>query len=284
MDRWAHGAANALVGNPPEAAALEWALAGGTIRVLQPIAVALVGREAEATLDDVPMVVNTTYRARAGSILVLRRLVAGRFAYLAFEGGIDVPVILGSRSTYLPAHFGGFEGRLLRSGDRVMTGTRVATAPRPGFSVPTDLIPDYGTRRCRIVRGPHDVDLFGAAAWKRLLTEPFRVGRTSDRSGYRMTGPPLANGALGTLPSEPMCAGAVQVATGGQAIVLMADGPTVGGYPVIAVVSTADLGILAQRQPGEEVHFEQVSLEEARSNMRELEAAVHALRRLAAAA
>jgi antagonist of KipI len=284
MDRWALGAANTLVGNPPEAAAFEWALGAGTMRVHRPMAVALTGREVAATLDDAPMAGNTTYRAQAGSVLVLSRVVAGRFAYLAVEGGVDVPIVLGSRSTYLPARFGGFEGRLLRSGDRLMTGAPVATAPRSGFSVPPDLLPDYGAPTCRILPGPHGVGLFGAPAWQRFLTEPFRVERTSDRTGYRLAGPPLADGPLGTLPSEPMCAGAVQVATGGQAIVLMADGPTVGGYPVIAVVSSTDLSILAQRQPGEEVRFEQVSVQEAQRSMQRLETAGQVLRRLAAAA
>src|SRR6185312_2699958 len=108
MDAWALSLANVLAGNPPGAAALEWALGPGSIRLHRACGFAWAGPDAAVTLDEVPVPMHVAHRAAAGSILTLRRFSGGRFVYLAFNGGIDVPVVLGSRATYLPARFGGF--------------------------------------------------------------------------------------------------------------------------------------------------------------------------------
>jgi biotin-dependent carboxylase-like uncharacterized protein len=282
MDPWALAVANILAGNPPAAAALELALGGGAMRWESGGMFALAGAQVDATLDGVSLVMRTTYRAAAGSVLTIERFIAGRFAYLALEGGIDVPLVLGSRATYLPGRFGGVEGHLVRSGDRLPLMKREGASTRVGFTVPPELLPESLGPTCGVVPGPFADEQFGADAWARLTSEPFRVEASSDRMGYRLSGPGLGGEGLGTLPSAPMCLGAVQVPNGGQPIVLMLDGPTVGGYPVIGVVSAASLATLAQRVPGEEIRFAAVTLTEAHRHVRRMASAVHTLEHLVA--
>jgi biotin-dependent carboxylase-like uncharacterized protein len=251
MDLVALETVNRVVGNDPGAAALEWALGGGVIRFEHATRMALGGASVEATLDDRPVGANTPCDAAARAVLHVRRFTAGRFLYVAIAGGIDVPVVLGSRSTYLPARFGGHEGRLIRSGDRLPIG--VATRD-PGAAA----APGYEVRGApvRIVRGP-DTDRFTEHGWQTFVSEPFRVSATSDRTGYRLDGPVIERIGTHEGPSTPVCPGAVQVPPAGQPLVLMPDAPTVGGYPVLAVVSSADLARLAQCNPGDAIRFKQ---------------------------
>src|SRR5215469_1057605 len=129
MDPWALSTANVLVGNPPDAAALEWGLGAGSIRWHRAGSCALAGAFVEATLDGVAVSLHTTYRVQSGSTLTVHRFPAGRLMYLATDGGLDVPIVLGSRATYLPGRFGGFEGRLLRASDRVALASPAGIAP-----------------------------------------------------------------------------------------------------------------------------------------------------------
>jgi antagonist of KipI len=282
MDAVALSTANILAGNASSAAGLEWALGGGTIRVERASAFALAGPDVEATLDGEPLAMYTTYHAKAGSLLSIQRFNSGRFAYVALEGGIDVPTVMGSRSTYLPARFGGFGGRLLRVGDRVTLGVPAgdgAGAPRTGFTIPRDLLPPYASTPCRVLAAGSGA--FETGAWEQLVSATFHIEGSSDRTGYRLTGHSL--GDAGSTISEPVCPGVVQVPRGGQPIVLMADGPTVGGYRIVAVVASVDLPLLAQRQPGREVRFAPVSLAEAHRAAKRQASSIHTIRHLAAA-
>src|SRR5579862_105011 len=254
MDPWALSMANVLVGNAPGAAALEWGLAGGTIRWTRAGCCALAGAHVDATLDDTPVQMHRSYRVRAGSTLTVGRFVTGRFAYVAVDGGIDAPPVLGSRATYLPGRFGGWHGRLLRAGDRLPLGLPQSRAPVTDRAIPAGLEPRYDSTSCRVVPGPH-ATLFGPSGWDQLTAAPFRIDAVSDRMGYRLAGRALEHQVDTTLPSAPVCPGAVQVPAGGLPIVLMADAPTVGGYPVIAVVASVDLPLIVQRQPGQEIQL-----------------------------
>ena len=192
-----------------------------------------------------------------------------RFAYIAFGGGVNVPEVLGSRSTYLPGGFGGHEGRRLKHGDRLPLGPPVREW-NTGWS---DRIAEFLPRAegaVRVVPGPQ-VDLFDPGEVDRLLAGKLAVGRGADRMGYRLEGQEFAHRAPAALPSEPVCVGAVQVPQGGAPIVLMPDGPTVGGYPKIASVITADLGRFAQLAPAERPMFEMVTFEEAVAALRDRE-------------
>ena len=278
MDTFALAAGNALVGNALNAAVLEWGLSGGALRFDDECTIALAGARASATLAGAAVAPLTTFRAQKGDELVVQQIESGRFLYVAFRGGIDVPVVLHSRSTYLAGRFGGHDGRMLRHGDTVRLREPAGPAPSPGFHVPAELTPAYATGVVHITSGPQ-ADLFADDAWRTLLEE-YRVASASDRTGYRLEGPTIPT-SISTLPSEAGCAGAVQVPGDGKPIVLMADAPTVGGYPKIAVVSEADLPILAQRQPGETVRFELIAIEQSQRAARKRASDLHTIRHLA---
>jgi antagonist of KipI len=279
MDTFALGAANAIVGNALNAAGLEWALGGGSIRFDSDCVFALAGASTQSTLNGEPIAPFNTLDAREGEELTIAQFDSGRFLYVAFRGGVEAPIILHSRSTYLPGRFGGLDGRQLRHGDSLQLATPAGSAPATGFHVPGELTPAYTAGVVHITRGPQG-DLFTDDAWRTLLEGEYRVSSASDRTGYRLEGPGVPH-AVPALPSEAGCQGAIQVPGDGKPIVLMADAPTVGGYPKIAVVSEADLPILAQCEPGDTVRFELVTIEQSQRATRRRVSDLHTIRQLA---
>lgn len=266
MDPVLLGLANGLVGNPPGAAAIEWALGPGAVRSDSPTRIAVLG-VATITVDgavyDPPELV---FAVAAGTTISIDPGPQHRYSYVAVAGGIAVPLALGSRSTYLPAGLGGHEGRRLHTGDRLEVG-KLASAPGAEFEVVVPELRENAAQSelvIRVVRGPQ-WEHFAESARQRFFSERYSVDTASDRLGYRLLGPPVRPREKATLPSEAACPGAVQLPDGGQPIVLMPDGPTVGGYPKLAVVIRADLRKLAQCWPGRVIRFREVSLEAARA-------------------
>jgi antagonist of KipI len=281
MDRFALEALNAIVGNTFGSAGLEWALGGGVLRFESACAFACGGASVRAFLAEKPVRSFTTLSARAGDELKIEEFTRGRFLYLAFSGGIDVPEVMGSRATYLPAHFGGFEGRMVVRGDRLRLGRRPQSLPHAGFTPDPSLLPRREAATARVTRGTH-ADLFDDLQWTQFIGNEFTVAMASDRTGYKLSGPALSH-TFGSLPSDPGCEGAVQVPADGNPIVLMADAPTVGGYPKIAVVSEADLPIIAQLTPGERLRFKLISIEESQRALRQQGSDLSAIRSAGAA-
>jgi antagonist of KipI len=279
MDLFAIRAVNAVVGNSLDAAALEWALGGGVVRFDRDCFFAIGGATARATVTGKVVAPCTTTFARAGDELTVEQITTGRFLYLACDGGIDVPVLLGSRSTYLPGHFGGFQGRMLRSGDTVALGTSSDTHPAEGFHSAHDLMPRYESAIVHVTRGTQ-ADLFDESAWRTLTESDYKISGASDRTGYRLEGPRLGD-SPGTLPSEVGCTGAIQIPGDGQPIALMADAPTVGGYPKIAIVGEADLPILAQRRPGASIRFQLITIEQSQRALKRRMSDLYTIRELA---
>jgi biotin-dependent carboxylase-like uncharacterized protein len=260
LDPTALRLANALVGNEEGEAGLELALGSFDLSFREACAIALAGAQVRATLAGAPVPGATTLTVRPGDRLVIERFDSGRFGYLAVSGGIDVPPLLGSRSTYLPTALGGAGGRRLRSGDLLPIGRRAGRLPPHGTSAPDTPI-DFETP-IRIAPAPQ-VHLFDPAARATLEAGRFTVSPASDRMGTRLAGPPIAPTIAAASPSEATCLGAIQVPDNGQPIVLLADGPTVGGYPKIAAVIGADLGRFVQISPGGSVRFEWVTVADA---------------------
>ena len=279
IDSFALRAANALAGNQLDAAGLEWALGAGSLRFEQDAVFALAGAKAQAMLSGRSVAPCTTLYARSGEELTIEQISSGRFLYLAVSGGIDVPIILTSRSTYLPGRFGGYLGRTLKRGDSLALGPPSTHAPAEGFHCAADLLPRYETGIVHVTRGTHS-DLFDETVWRTLTEGEYRVSPASDRTGYKLQGPPLGN-PVGTLPSEAGCPGAIQVPGDGFPIALMADAPTVGGYPKIAVVAEADLPIIAQRSPGETIRFELITIEQSQRSLRRRASDLHTISQLA---
>jgi antagonist of KipI len=281
MDSFALCVANALVGNPTDSAVLEWALGGGSIRFDRDCAFALAGATAHAALSGSDVAPCTTTYARAGEVLSVQQIVGGRFLYLACSGGFDVPVLLGSRSTYLPGRFGGLDGRTIKTGDSLTAGAATADAPPAGFHCAPDLMPRYDSGILHVTPGTQHA-MFDESSWRIFTEGSYRVSMASDRTGYKLEGAAIAN-SLGTLPSEAGCPGTIQVPADGAPICLMADAPTVGGYPKIAVVSEADLPILAQRRPGDSIRFELISIDQSQRALKrrasDLNAVVHSAKR-----
>ncbi|HJQ11459.1 MAG TPA: biotin-dependent carboxyltransferase family protein [Gemmatimonadaceae bacterium] len=278
MDLFALRAGNLMVGNQPDSAALEWALGGGTLTFSSAVCFALVGATVRATIGGRSIPPCTTTAAAAGEELIVEQFLTGRFLYVAISGGIEVPDLLGSRSTYLPGHFGGFGGRLIRTGDSLPFGT-TPSSPPVGFHCAAELMPRYDTDTVHMTRGPQ-AELFTDEAFRILSEEPHRVSSASDRTGYKIDGPSIGS-SPGSLPSEAACPGAIQVPGDGHPIILMADAPTVGGYPKIGVVSETDLPIIAQRRPGETVRFEVITVEQSQRAMRRRAADLNTIAQLA---
>lgn len=264
MDPWALRTANALVGNEEGRAALEWAGGGGALSCGREVQLALAGADVEATIDGRRVTAGCTLRLPAGAVLEVGRMRAGRFLYLAVAGGIAVPSVLGGAATYLPAGLGGLEGRRLRAGDLLPVRRAPDRAATGGFRCPAELldpVPAAGDA-IRFVRGPRAA-MLDDEGWATLAGAEFHVGRASDRMGYRLDGPSVTADARPDMASEPACPGAIQLPPDGHPIVLMADAPTVGGYPQVAVVCSADLGRLAQSPPGTALRFTVVTVAEA---------------------
>jgi biotin-dependent carboxylase-like uncharacterized protein len=258
VDRRALGLANRLVGNPPEAAALEVTLAGPELEWEEGGWVALTGGRVDARLDGRPVPMDVGVRVEAGQVLAVGTVTSGLRAYLAVRGGIDVPQVLGSRSTDTLARIGPpplAEGARLPVGDRTQGDPFLQVAPAPAVEEEPVLT---------AVRGPRD-DLFTAGALRTLIGAAWTVSSDSDRTGIRLDGPALERRRTVELASEGMVEGALQVPPDGHPILFLANHPTTGGYPVIAVVAGRDLPLAAQARPGTRLRFRFVSVEAARS-------------------
>lgn len=262
-DPWSLAVANVLVGNPPTVAALEMTLAGATFRVLDDCVVAVAGADMGNGLP-----VGRSVPLRRGQTVTFgpAREGSGVRTYLALAGGIDVPEILGARSTCLVGGFGGIDGRPLRAGDlirRRVAPPAIRERAWPGAVSPITGAPPH---QIRVVRGP-DADAF-AAALATMLDTAWTVSGRGDRQGIRLDGPTLAPETPATMLSRGMTWGTVQLPPDGVPIGLLADHQTVGGYPAIAVVVSADLPLVGQLGPGDELRFAEVSLSEAQRLLR----------------
>jgi biotin-dependent carboxylase-like uncharacterized protein len=258
VDRRAFALANRLVGNAQGAAALEITLAGPELELEAGGWVALTGGRVGADLDGRPVPMDVAVRVEAGQVLRVGTVTAGLRAYLAVRGGIDVPPVLGSRSTDTLAWVGPprlEEGARLPAGDQTEGDPFQQVAPTPRVADEPLL---------RAVRGPRD-DVFTEEALRTLTGQAWTVSSDSDRTGIRLDGPALRRRHEVELPSEGMVEGSLQVPPDGHPILFLANHPTTGGYPVIAVVCGRDLPLAAQARPGTSLRFRLVSLEAART-------------------
>lgn len=264
MDTYSLRLANLLVGNPESAAALEVTLLGPTLRAESTLVAAVAGAVFDLSVDDRPVPHGAAIAIAAGSVLRFGERRAGTRAYLAIDGGIATPPILGSRATHLVSRMGGLDGRALIAGDRVPIGPGPAAVVHGATRAPLPLDAVPGQRRLRVLLGPQD-DWFTPSALDALVGAPFTVSSRSDRMGFRLEGPALTTRRPGELLSEPVAFGALQVPSGGVPILLMADRQTAGGYPKIATVISADLPLAGQLAPGDAVRFAACTRAEARS-------------------
>ncbi|MGY1914471.1 5-oxoprolinase subunit C family protein [Blastococcus sp. SYSU DS0973] len=240
--------ANRLVGNRPPAAVLEVTAGGLRIRAERALLVAVTGAPAPVTISGRPAPFAAPTTLPAGAVLALGAPRTGLRSYLAVRGGVDVPPVLGSRSTDT---LSGLGPPVVTPGLRLPVGSLVGEEPFVDVApvaAPSDR-PVLG-----VLPGPRR-DWLDEAAWPALVRAEWRVSPDSDRVGLRLAGPRLGRARDGELPSEGLVPGAVQVPPDGAPVLFLADHPVTGGYPVLAVVRTADLAAAAQLRPGDVVRF-----------------------------
>ena len=261
LDSMAFQTANLLVGNPENAAAIEFTVVGPQLAVMQEVDIAVAGADMQMKLNYKPVENWRTIRVKPGDLLTFQSVKTGCRAYLAVTGGIDVPEVMGSRSTFTGAKLGGYRGRPLRKGDILESGPgRLLARPR---TVPEAHIPAYSDRvMLRAIPGPQD-DFFQEGL-ETLFGSEYTVSGKADRMGYRLEGPAVVQkeGAPQSIISEPTMPGGIQVPADHQPIVLLVE-QTVGGYTKIATVISTDITRIAQATPGDTFRFERVDVEEA---------------------
>lgn len=270
MDSHALRLGNHLVGNDEDAAGLEVTIVGPTLQILEQTLIAITGGDLGARLNDRPIPMWETVAVGSGDRLTFAGLRCGCRAYITAAGGINVPVIMGSRATYLPGKLGGLEGRQVKKGDYLPAGIAVRKIA-PGTRVPTVLIPVSTEHiEARVILGPQD-DYFPPASVTAFLSEAYQITEQADRMGYRLSGTAISHTGQADIISDGIAPGSVQIPGHGLPIIMMADRQTIGGYAKIATVISSDLGKLAQAQPGDTIRFRGVSIEEAHDILGALE-------------
>ncbi|HCP79228.1 MAG: allophanate hydrolase [Pusillimonas sp.] len=273
LDKTSARIANMLVGNDRHCPVLEMLLQGVAFEVqADSVRVALFGCEGALTIEGarkLTVPAGRSVRLVKGDKVKVGALGQSLSAYLAIEGGLDLPAQLGSVSTYVRGGIGGFEGRTLKRGDELpLAQSGVDARDEKALREPFD----YGyDEPVRVVLGPQS-DYFTESAIKSFFTQPYVVSGQADRMGFRLEGPTIEHAGGYDLVSDGIVSGAIQVPGSGLPIVLLADAQTTGGYPKIATVISTDISILGRRRPGASVHFKQVSRDEAESIACETEA------------
>ncbi len=267
LDQHALRVANLLVGNVDSAAGLEITFGGAHLRFEDERTVAWSGGEFDVRIGSTSLPAGHVARIDPAEELKFGHPRIGCRCWLAISGGIDVPIVLGSRSTDLRANFGGLEGRALRDGDQLPLGTPPRSAPAAtkisAWSAAYDWVcPAKREPVLRFVRGV-DWYRFDASTLHCFTTDAFVVSSDSDRMGARFDGPELKRTDDVDLISEAVAPGTIQVPANGKPILLLGDCQTIGGYPKIGHVITVDLGIAAQLRTGDPVRFAEVSLADA---------------------
>jgi antagonist of KipI len=273
LDAQAMRVANLLAGNDEEAAGIEITSGHTRLQFVDERIVAWCGGEYKAVVGAQPIPSGHSVFVSTNDELSISGPYRGCRGWLAISGGIDVPVVLGSRSTDLRGSFGGLEGRLLRDGDKLALGKKSQRADgwikglhqqkiAPGAAPPYWSDPTQGKPLLRVIRGV-DWKRFDARSQKAFFAESFMVTADSDRMGARLEGPELKRDDNVDLVSEGVSPGTIQIPPNGRPIVLLGDCQTIGGYPKIAHVITVDLCAAAQLREGDRVRFVEVSLAEA---------------------
>lgn len=305
MDDYAFRMANRIVGNTPDAAGLETTLVGPTLRFHGDAIVALTGAACAATLDGEPLPMWRPVAVRSGQVLSIGRALSGCRGYLAVRNGLDVPVYLGSRSTFALGQFGGHAGRTLRVGDVLPLVRPELADAAPALSAPqaapAELIPAYGdTWEIGVLYGPHGApDFFRPEAIEAFFAADWEVHYNSNRLGVRLIGPKPAwarenGGEAGLHPSNihdcEYAIGSINF-TGDSPVILTRDGPSLGGFVCPATIARAELWKVGQVKPGDRIRFVRmdyaraVALEAAQDrHVAELAAAPEAAARAPAAA
>jgi len=279
MDSYALRLANLLVGNEQGEAALEMTLVGPWLRLEKDLLMAITGGDLAPTINGEPVPMWRPVYVKGGSLLQFGACKSGCRSYLAIAGGYNIPEVMGSKSTYLRAGFGGFQGRAMEKGDSIELRTPQETSKglQPSvlkklssqsfvatpWYIEKSLLPPHSTpSKVRVTAGSQ-FEYFTAESKKQLFGDIFQVTTQSDRMGCRLAGPALQLAEPLEMISEAVTIGTIQVPPDGNPILLLADRQTIGGYPKIAQVAMVDVPLVAQIKPGGTIIFQEISLAEA---------------------
>ena len=267
MDQQAAVLANTLLGNPPSAAVLECTLSGPSLRFLASTWICLTGADMQATCDSQAVPVGQVFHVDAGQLLSLGYTHNGCRGYIAVQGGVEVPQVMGSASTFLRGGFGGYQGRALQQKDQlIIAKTTTRKSLSEGAQVSPSLT-EYMDQKNGIRYLP-DNDA-GVESRQQFEKQSFTVSQAADRMGYRLSGAPVPQWVDREPLSSGVCVGTIQLPADGQPIVLMNDCQTTGGYPLLGQVITVDLAKMAQLKPGDTLQFFPVTLEEAQERLKQ---------------
>lgn len=269
MDHFSLRIGNMLVGNNEYDAALETTLLGPEILFNCDELISITGANMSPKINDIPVPMWTTLFIQAGDKLSFSKLQNGLRSYIAFSRGLDVPEIMGSKSTFIRGSLGGHKGRKLNSGDEIPLGDR--PIDNTGSYLPKESIPVYSKdNTIRVIFGPQD-DYFTDEAKEIFLNSQYTITTEADRMGYRLDGPKIQHREGPDIISDGIVFGSIQVPGHGSPIIMMADRQTTGGYTKIATVITPDLSTLSQIGPGNSMNFKSISIEESHRIYREYE-------------
>ena len=263
LDKSSHRIANMLAGNPESAAVLEITYIGPKLLVMSEGLIAVTGADMAVLVNEQRQPAWRSFSVKPGDVLSFKAARQGLRVYLAVSGGIQVPVVMGSRSTYSGGKIGGIQGRALLKGDIICRGESELT--RASVILPQAFRPTFSTKiALRAVPGPQD-DHFDLGT-EIFFGSEFTVTSEADRMGYRLAGPviPFVEGVIKSIISEASMPGVVQVPPDGQPIILLGE-QTIGGYAKIATVITPDLDLVAQARPGHQISFARVDIVQAHS-------------------
>ncbi len=273
LDSFSCRVANILVGNSDNSAVLEITFMGPTLEVLRDSEIALSGADMAMTINGNPVPGWRSHRVKSGDVIRISKAASGCRGYLAITGGLDVPHVLGSRSSFVRAKIGGIEGKPLMKGDILKRGAgSLLTRPR---QLPAELIPIYRKEiTLRAIPGPQD-DAFTQNI-DGFFSSTYEVTSQADRMGYRLNGPAVKHdpGAPKSIVTEPTVQGNIQIPEDGLPIILLVE-QTTGGYTKIATVISADISRVAQALPGNRIIFEKVNLDTAHDIYRQREMLLH---------
>ena len=262
MDERSFKIANLLLDNPENEAALEISFMGPILEFTSDVFIAITGGDLRPEINGEPVKMYTALAVHAGDVLRFRGIRTGARAYIAFSGYLSVPSVMGSRSTNIRSHIGGFKGRSLKEGDYV--AFRIVRTYLPHFLSRTLPLDEFDTNEAelRVILGPQS-DLFTAEGIRTFLEKEYLVTSESDRMGYRLDGPVIEAKGQADIISDGIAMGAVQVPAQGKPIIMLADRQTTGGYAKVGVIASVDIPKLVQCKPGDKLHFRRISVEEA---------------------
>ncbi len=280
MDRFALRVANLLVGNDEGGAVVEATIIGPKLKALGKVRMAITGADLSPDIGGESLPMWRAFNVSEGSILSFGAPRSGCRAYLAVAGGIDVPIVMGSRSIHTRSNLGG-NGRTLAKGDLIKIKDSGFRSQEPRvYQLIEGLVPLYGREwKVRVVMGPQN-DYFTRRGIGTFLSGEYEITPQADRMGYRLKGPKIEHKTGADILTDATPPGSIQVPGDGMPIILLADGQTTGGYTKIATVISVDHDLLAQARPGDKVRFQRVTITQAHRLLEEMEEKIMEIRRM----